>query len=248
MGKKSETKLAERLFQMLEQESEKASSEVKEFYPNGILADCSFSSEADPLIPLLAQAKMPPDPQSPTQDQLAEQCLAIRNNIKGGGTGNIEIQFNWRRQLSERTILPLGNTVVKLLLMGSTEPKYFYIKAGSTLDGLIFLGGDNNWAIMAIKDKEGHDYFLQLAELHMLSIQENIDPRKETGLMTSYSWLTGKVFSSIITSYSLDPVKNLLLSSWLESKWQQAKAAKEQSYNEVKEGNADEQEGQKEGV
>lgn len=242
MGKKSETKLAERLFQMLEQESAKVRSEVNEFYPNGILADYSLSSEADPLTPLLAQAKMPPDPQSPTQDQLAEQCLAVRNNVKGGGTGNIEIQLNWGRQLSERTILPLGNTVVKLLPMGSTEPKYFYIKAGSTLDGLIFLGGDNSGAIMVIKDENGHDYFLQLAEFHLLSIQENTDPRKETGLMTSYSWLTGKVFSSIIMSFSLDPVKNLLLSGWLESEWQKAKAAKEQSHNEAKEGDAGEQE------
>lgn len=163
-------------------------------------------------------------------------------------SGNIEIQLNRGRQLSERTNLPLGNTVVKLLPMDSTEPKYFYIKAGSALDGLIFLGGDNSWAIMAIKDGEGHDHFLQLAELHMLSVQENIDPRKETGLMTSYSWLTGKVFSSIITSFNLDPVKNLLLSGWFESEWQRARAAKEQSYNEVKEGNAGEQEVQKEGI
>lgn len=236
MNKKSETTLAEKACRMLDQENAKVNSEVREFYLNGILADCSLSSEADPLAHLRTQAKVAScDPQAPTQGQLAEQCLSTRTNAKDGKANNIEIRLNQGRQISSKISIPLGNTVVKLLLMNADEPEYFFIKAGDTLDALIFLGGDNSWAVMVIRDEDGHDCFLKLAELHMLSIQENSDPRKETGLMTSYSWLTGKVFSSIIMSFNLDPVKNLLLSGWLESEWQRAKAAKEQSHDEEKE-------------
>lgn len=70
-------------------------------------------------------------------------------------------------------------------------------------------------------------------EFHLLSLRENPDPRKEIGLMASYLSLTAKVFTSIIFASSLDPIKNLLLSEWLQSEWQRAKDAASKSVNEA---------------
>lgn len=223
MGKKSESKLENSVFQMMLQEEEKAKATTNNFYPGGVIAPFSLSSEQAPLAPLLAQAKTPPDPQAPTQKQLAEQCWSIRSNVKAGKPNNIEVQLNKGRQLSDKNAFPLGNTVVKILPMDANEPNYLFSKAGDTLDASVFLGEDDAMGIMVIRDENGDDYFFRLSEFHMLSLRENPDPRKEIGLMTSYLWLTAKVSSSVIFASSLDPIKNLLLSDWLQAEWQRAK-------------------------
>lgn len=229
MGKNSGTTLENRIIQMQEQEEKSVKSEVSKFYLDGTLPDFIPSSKQVPLAPLLAQAKAPPDPKAPTQGQLAKQCLSIRNAVKEGLPNNIEIQLNRGRQLSDKNAFPLGNTVIKVLPMDANEPNYLFIKSGDTLDTSVFLGGDNSVGIMLIKDENGEDYFLRLAEFHMLSLRENPDPRKEVGLMTSYLWLTATVYSSVIFASTLNPIKNLLLSEWLQTAWQRAKDAASKS-------------------
>ncbi len=234
MGNKSELKQTDRALQMMDREEEKVKSEVSTFYDGGILATFKLSSEQSPLVPLLAQARATPnDPQAPTQSQLAKQCLAIRSNVKAGKPNNIEIQFNKCRQLSERCAFQLGNTAVKLRLADVTEPRYFFIKAGDTMDSSIFFGGDNAVGIMLIRDENGDDYFLRLSEFHMLSLRADPDPHKEVGLMCSFVWLTANVYSSVVLAPSLDPIKNLLLSEWLQAEWQRAKDAASKPSGEV---------------
>lgn len=219
-----------------------------EFYQDGVAAEFAYSSEASPLESITTRAKTQlNNPHIPSQEQLAEQCRSIRADVKAGKSGNIEIRLNQGRQLSDRVDFLLGNTAVKVLPWDADKSEFIFIKAGDTLDTIIFIGGEKSWAIMLLKDENGHDFFLRLAEFHMLSIQEKTDPRQETGLMSSYSWLTGKVFTSTIISANLDPVKNLLVSSWLEQEWQRAKEAKEHSSNELKGGDANGQGNQKEG-
>ena len=233
MGKKTESKQEKRIVQMMGQEEEKAKAAANRFYPNEVIASFSYSSEQNPFAPLLSQVKTLPTPQAPTQEQSAENCLSIRGNVKAGKPDSIEIQLNKGRQLSDKNAFPLGNTVIKVLPMDANEPNYLFIKAGDTLDASVFLGGDNVTGIMLIKDENGEDYFFRLAEFHMLSLRENPDPRKEVGLMTSYLWLTAKVSSSVIFADSLDPIKNLLLSDWLQAEWQRAKDMALKSTNEV---------------
>lgn len=236
---KNKTKLVDRAFQLLDQQNKQAKAAVSNFHDDGIIANFTPSSAEQPLAALLAQAKQPPAPQAPTQEQLLDACLNIRNNIKQGKLSNIEVQFNMSRQVSDKQILPLGNTVVKALPLNSNQPVYLFIKAGDTLDAHVFLGDGNIPGVMAIEDENGEECFLPLAEFHLLSLREDPDPRKEIGLMTSYLWLTSKVYSSIIFAASLDPIKNLLLSDWLQAEWQRAKDATSKPTNEAEGGNSD---------
>lgn len=137
---------------------------------------------------LIAQAKQPPAPQTPSQEQLLEKCQQIRDNVRQGKTDNIEIQFRKGRQLSDKQVFPLGNTVVKMLPMDTNTQDYtfIFIKSGDTLDASVFLGGDNASGIMVIKDENGEEYFLRISEFHLMSLRENPDLRKEVGLMTSF--------------------------------------------------------------
>ena len=235
MSKKNKSGLDNFLIQEMNQNYEKAAAQVNMFYPDGSLANITPSSEKAPLAPLLAQAKQPPAPQTPTQEQLLEKCQHIRDNIKQGKTGNIEIQFCRGRQLSDKQIFPLGNTVVKILPMDTSAQDYtfIFIKSGDTLDASVFLGGDNASGIMVIKDENGEECFLRISEFHLLSLRENPNPRKEVGLMTSFLWLTAKVYTSIIFATNLFPVKNLLLSEWLQKEWQRAKDSASNPSSEI---------------
>lgn len=233
MSKKSETKQIDRMAQMALQNEKEANAATSTFYLNGVIAPFSFSPEQNPFAPLLTQVKTPPVPQTPTQEQLTELCQLIRTDVKQGKPGSIEIQLNKGRQLSDKNIFPLGNTVVKLRTMDADEPIYLFIKADDTLDAAVFLGGDNATGIIVIKDEKGEEHFLRLSEFHLLSLRENPDPRKEIGLMTSYLYLTAKVYTSIIFATNLFPVKNLLLSECLQKEWQRAKDSAAKSSDEI---------------
>lgn len=225
MDKEFKSNLENCIHQLIAKEEAKVKAVANNFYSDGVIAPFSLSSEQDPLAPLLALAKASSTPQALTQEQLSESCLQIRRNIQQGKSSNIEIQLHKGRQLSDNQPFPLGNTVIKVLPMDANEPNYLFIKGGDTLDASVFLGGDNAVGIVLLKDKNGDDYFFRLAEFHMLSLRENSDPRKEVGLMTSYLWLTAAVYSSVVFASTLNPIKNLLLSEWLQTAWQQAKEA-----------------------
>lgn len=233
MSKGNKSNLENRIGQMVLQNEKEAKAVTDAFYPDSVIAPFSFSSEQNPFAPLLAQVKTPPVPQTSTQEQLTELCQLIRADVKQGKPGSIEIQLNKGRQLSDKNVFPFGNTVVKLRIMDADEPIYLFIKADDTLDAAVFLGGDNATGIIVIKDEKGEEHFFRLSEFHLLSLRENPDPRKEIGLMTSYLYLTAKVYTSIIFATNLFPVKNLLLSECLQKKWQRAKDSAAKSSNEI---------------
>lgn len=247
MGETSKSKQAKQVLPLSLQKEIVVRSEVLKFYPKDPLGKFPLASATNSPTPLLAHAKKPPDnPMAPSEEQLYEQCSKIRANVKAGKAGNIEIHFHRSRQIFDKNDLPLGSTAVKVQPWNASEPEFFFIKDGDTLDAMVFLGGDNNWAIMLVRDENGKGFFLKLAEFHMLSIQEKTDPSMETGLMTSYSWTTGKPFTSIIAASNLDSVRNLFVSSYLEREWQQTKDATEKSLSELKGGDENGQEKQEE--
>ncbi len=212
--------------------------EVKKNYANdGTWVEFLYSSNPSLIDSLLARAKKLKEQ---TKEQLSEECIRIRNNVKNGIPGNIEIQFNEGRQLSDKRVLPLGNTVIKILPMDESKPNYIFIKAGNTLDALIFIGGNDSQCIMVFRDENGDDFFLRLSEFHMLSLVEDPDPRKEIGLITSYIWLTAKVHSSVVLGFSLAPIKNLLLSDWFQAEWERIKDTLPQSADEEAKGESNE--------
>ncbi len=239
MAKKDVTaKLADQI----QREEVAVQKEVMEFYPDGIMADFAFV--ASKMAPLSEIANVKMVPQALTQEQMEEECFTIHSNVRQGMPDNIEIRLNSGVQYFNRNRYELGNTVVKLQTIDSNSPHYLYLKAGDTLDAGIFVGGDDARGFLVTKDERGNDLFARLAEFHMLSVQENTDTQKEVGLMTSYIWLTAKVFSGVLLASSLAPVKNLLLSEYLEAEWKRSResAKTQQLSSEVTKEDANEKE------
>lgn len=230
------TKFEKIVNQIVDCDEYERQSVIKSFYNDAGIVNFSYSSEKEPLAPLLEIAKAEPAPNTFTQEQLGDICQQIRDNIKQGKPNNVEIQFHKGRQVSDRQISPLGTTVVKLTPMDDCRPKYFFISKDDILNASVFLGGENASGIMAMPDKNGNNHFLRLSEFHMLSLWTEPDSHKEIGLMTSYIWMIAKVYSSTIHSYNLNPVKNLLLAGWLQEEWQHAKDNSSKLSNEVIEG------------
>ena len=120
--------------------------------------------------------------------------------------------------------------------MGSGKPIYLYVKDGDTVDAMVFIGGENILAFLATKDENGKEKFIRLSEFHLLSYHENTDPKKEVGLLTSFVWPGVNIYSSVLFAWNLLPVKNLLLSEWLQNEWQRMKDAADQSANQIEGG------------
>lgn len=222
----SKAKNVKTVFQKAEMEAKKVETIREEFYPNGTLAEISFSSDPNVLANMVAKAQAPDilEQQPMTQEQMEEHCIRIRENVKMGKVENFEIRFDQMAQMFSGKKYELGNTICKIrTCTGDTSPTFLFFKEGSSLSVRVFIEGENATAIMAIRGEKEGDYFIKLSEFHMVSFQKNPDPRKEVGLVTSYVWLTARVYSSVVFALTLDPIKNLLLSEWLQAEWKRAK-------------------------
>ena len=158
-----------------------------------------------------------------SQEQMATECDRIRSYVRAKKPDNIEVRFNEGAHYFNGKKHPLGTTIAKFRAMDSSEPTYLYVKDGDTVDAMVFIGGENILAFLATKDKDGKEQITRLAEFHLLSCQENTDPNKEVGLLTSFVWPGVKIYSSVLLGSNLFPVKNLLLSEWLQDEWQRMK-------------------------
>lgn len=216
-----------------DREREQIRQEVSGFYPNGDLADFSFASGTNPFQELLASEQ-----ETLSQERMMEECERIRAYVQAKKPDNIEIRFNEGSHYFNGAKHPLATTVVKLRAMDSGKPIYLYMRDGDTIDAMVFIGGDDIRAFLATKDTDGKEQFVRLSEVHLLSYHENEDRMKETGLLTSFVWPGVKIYSSVLFCYSLSPLKNLLLSEWLQDQWKRIKDAAEQSATEM-EGGAD---------
>ncbi len=174
------------------------------------------------------------------QEQLEEYALTIQENVRKGKPENIEIRFDQGCQLSGKTKYPFGNTALLVRTKeGDTSPSLFLLKKDNTFRLRVLIGGDDAQAVMAAKDGKGGVNYISLSEIQLLSIQENPDPQKEIGLLTSYHWLTAKVYTSVILAYNLAPIKNLLLAEWLQEEWKREMNIRKYS-GETAEGGANE--------
>lgn len=231
MSKKSNGKLSKTeksLLADLDREREQLQQVVSGFYPNGVLADFSFASGTNPFEELLASEQ-----EAFSQERMMEECVRIRSYVQAEKPNNIEIRFNEGVQYFNGVKHPLATTVVKLRAMDSGKPVYLYMRGGDTIDAMVFVGGDNVLAFLATKDKDGKEQFVRLSEVHLLSYNEDEDRMKETGLLTSFVWPGVKIYSSTLLSYSLLPIKNLLLSELLQDEWKRIKDAAGQSVTEI---------------
>lgn len=209
MGKKKEKKSY--ALKMFEEQERIVKTEVSEFYPDGIRADIASSSDEDPFTQILSTGKKEQSAQAFTEEEMQEKCFQIRNNVKDCKPDNIEINFIEGVLRFKGNKYELGSTVVKAVAMDASKPVYLHIKKEDAVSSLVFIGGNDAQAFLVTKD-DNKTLFTRLTEFHLLSISENSTPEREIGLMVSYSWIPTQVYFSIIMGYSLDPIKNLLLS------------------------------------
>lgn len=158
------------------------------------------------------------DIQSADNETMLKECSDIRKNVEKGKTNNIVIDFIHGNQDFEGKEYELDDTIIKVEVMGSKEPIYYHINKGDVLQSMIFIGGNDANAFLVKKDEDGVFSVLRLSEIHMFSLSEDLSPKKETALMTSYSWMEAKVHSSIIIGPNLNPIRTLLLSDWIKNK------------------------------
>jgi len=208
---------------------------INSFYPDGILADFSFSSENAPFAELLASEQ-----DTFSQEQMVEECKRIRSAVQAKKPNNIEVRFNEGAHYFDGVKHPLATTIAKFRAMDG-KPTYLYVKDRDTVDAIAFIGGDNVLAFLATKGKDGKEQIIRLSEFHLLSYHEASDPKKEVGLLTSFVWPGVKIYSSVLFAWNLFPVKNLLLSEWLQSEWKRIKDAAGQPANQIEGGAEHEQ-------
>lgn len=232
MGKKAKklTKSEKATIVAMDRERALIQQEIELFYPGGVLADITFSSENNPFEKVLASER-----KEFSQEQMEEECERIRGYAQAKRPNNIEVRFNEGAHYFNGVKHPLGTTIAKFRAMDG-KTTYLYVKDGDTVDAIAFIGGDDILAFLATKDKDGKEQIIRLSELHLLSYHEADDPKKEVGLLTSFVWPGIKIYSSVLYTWNLLPVKNLLLSEWLRDEWQRMKDVSNQSANQIEGG------------
>jgi len=188
-----------------------------------------ISPSKENLLDKIIKREKPP---SQSQEKMEEECRQIKDNVSQGKSENIEIRLDKHIQLYMGQITDLGMTIIKFGFFDISLPSCIFYRYDDKLKARVYIGGDNAWGYLVTKDENGAECFTRLRDFHMLSTPPNPDPRKDLGMITSYTWLNAKVYTSKIYSYDLIPLQNLILSEWLQSQWQQAKDAREKSLND----------------
>ena len=233
MGKKDkrdkmESKMELRLW---DEQQKGISIAKKELYPDGELESILPSSDGDVLKKVMEKALSETSTQRfITQDEMEEHCHQVRDYVKQGKEDNIEIRLDNGTLLFLGKKYELGDVIIKTRTFdGDISPTCIFIKAGGTLDARLFIGGESVSAVLATRTEKGDEHFTRLSEFHMFSLQKNPEPKKEVGLVTSYVWLTARIYLGIYLGYNFEPIRSLLLAEWLHLEWQRAKEAREHS-------------------
>lgn len=138
-------------------------------------------------------------------------CLETLKNVREGKEHNLEINFIQKVQKNCGREQDLGVTVVKIVEANGGNEAYIYCDEQTSLEALIFISGEKGKAFLSIRNEKNVISFVELSEIHLLSISPNSKPGREVGLMTSYTWMSAKIYSSVILGENLLPIKNLLL-------------------------------------
>lgn len=167
---------------------------------------------------ILQFIKVEPESQIFDQEQCESICLEIRERVKHEESDSIEVNLDKKNQRYKGMKYELGDVLIKVLVMDIDTPYYLYLTEKDSIEAIVFLGGEEGQAFMAAKKEEGEVVYIRLAEFHLLSVNSNLKLEGEVGLMTSYSWLIGKVHSSVVYCDNLNPIKALFLSEGIRAK------------------------------
>lgn len=226
MSKKK--KKADKVFNELDEHLMNLRTAFEGFYDDyGSLNNFNYSSEENPFDEIMKKE----NPPSQSQEEMMEECLKIKTYVSQAKLKNIEIRLDKHDQKYGGQTTAYGMTIIRARSFDNDMQSCIYYKDDDSLQARVYIGGDNYRGYLVTKGEDGEFHFTKLREFHLLSTTQNPDPRKDFGLITSYTWLTG-IYTSMFMSYSLMPIKNLILSDWLQSEWQRAKDAREKSLDD----------------
>lgn len=215
MGKKKNREKV--LLKEANKQREEIDREISGFYEDGILANAQLVSVTEPFTQFYTTLRDKLVDQSLSDDEMEKRCSQIRNKVKKGTLDSIEINLMKGVHRYKGIDYSLGDAIIKVLPWNAQKPEYLYMRAEDTAEALIFLGGDDAQAFLVIKDEKGAISYVRLEEFHLLSIQETPD-HEEVGLMTSFVWVTARVYSTVVKGLNLHPIKNLLLAESFQNK------------------------------
>ena len=215
IGKKFKNSLLEKTWQLFEKEQKEVEYALMEAREAAFKEEIIISTQ--PFAELMSMNKCMEKKQYLSEEEMLKKCWKIRDFVNKKKPDNIEIRFNQMCQVYLNMKKQLNDTFVKLWVMEEEEPIYLFLKAEGQHNVMIFLGGDERQAFLVFMDDEGVTRCMQLKEFYLLSVIDDVESSKSWGILTSYSWFSAKIYTSIIQGYNLKPVVALFLSDWFRT-------------------------------
>lgn len=164
------------------------------------------------------------------QQAMIDVCFDIHENVMAGCHGNLEIELDHRVQYSEDGEIPLENTAIVATPMSIESPSVVLISVpGAPANIRLYAATDiqRNAAFMVYQDPDnGKEIAIPLVTVKMLSIGQDNQPEKEFGLMTSYLFWTGKLYSSELMARDISVIKQVFWEDLLREVWKQEPKAR----------------------
>lgn len=159
------------------------------------------------------------------QQAMIDACFDIHKNVMAGCHGNLEIELDHRVQYSEDGEIPLENTAIVATPMGIETPSVVLISVpGAPANIRLYAATDiqRNAAFLVYQDPDnGKEIAIPLITVRMLSVGQDNQPEKEFGLMTSYLFWTGKLYSSELMARDISVIKQVFWEDLLMKVWKQ---------------------------
>ena len=219
--------LTEKVFCLFEKEQLELEQILRESYEMLERGDLLISKE--PFSVIISKKPNLSVNQYLPEEEIMQKCWAIRECAYKKSENSIEVRFNQMCQINRNVRNRLADTLVKIWIMGEKEPIYFFLRADTQHDAMVFLGEREGQAFLIFMDQDKITHCVQLQEFYLLSVVCDEEKGKCWGILTSYSYFTGKVCSNPIQGYDLNAVVALFLSEWFrkliekeengESKW-----------------------------
>ena len=153
--------------------------------------------------------------------EVSKNCSEIITNVFRNEENNLEINLMMKNHMIAGKEQELGATIIKVVEAKDNTAAYIYCDVDTKKDILLFASGEKRIAYLAVRKKEDIMDIVELSEIYLLSLSSSSKPGKEIGLVSTFTKMNGRVFSSVIIGENLLPIKNLILVDAIRSEQKQ---------------------------